>query len=691
MKVKSTVVMIMVILSTIPLISANSPVLIISRQWDVHRDIYGWNPVTSGIVAADVISNGEGVLEIFSAGQYYAACYNGATGALIWRRNFTNADAHVMQSIDDIDNDGGKELIITYFQDATCLNAEDGTLVWNYRLPYPVENPNRLDKHSVIIDADETGYKYVYLAAEAYGYPQPSIVKLNWLGVPVAMAYFDAYTCWGGLAAADLDGDGQIEIIQSHRRVGTTAYGGIVCYNEDLSIKWNYPYVACSSHPPSIADVNGDGILDVIAGYQGVANHRGLWVMSGDDGHIINGANDCGINVWFDMAVYDIDSDGHLEVISASSVSEQNPTPLPSTVFDLVTWTKEATLAHPIGVSPSIGNVDSDPEMEIISLSSAYAGSQGMTIYEYSEGTYNAIFQQLNEYYCGQGDTQILDVDGDGFNEMITQNTGYYNIVCWQTEGVASYPQSRASSSLSNERRTKVSEYVPPPGGEPEIPKTITIISPNGGENWTRGSTQTIFWSYTGEIGNVTIELYKNESYDSTISTSTVNNGSFSWTITQNTGTTYKIKVSDTSNTTVRDESNDYFSIAEKPNPPSSPTIDGLVNGKINVQYHYAVNAVDPDGDDVYYYVNWGDMTNTGWVGSFVSGVDVIVNHTWTKKGIYTIKAKAKDIYGAESDWGTLAITMPASFNIPIQLFWEKIFERFPNVFPILRYLSGYY
>lgn len=134
----------------------------------------------------------------------------------------------------------------------------------------------------------------------------------------------------------------------------------------------------------------------------------------------------------------------------------------------------------------------------------------------------------------------------------------------------------------------------------------------------------------------------------------------------------------------------DIWEFTTKSNtPPTTPTISGPGEGKIKVDVDYNVTTTDPDGDEVSYYIDWGDGTNSGWVGPYPSGDIVTKSHTWTKKGTYTIKAKAKDIYGNESGWGTLSVTMPYSYNIPFQLFWQRLFERFPYIFPILRNLLG--
>ncbi len=93
--------------------------------------------------------------------------------------------------------------------------------------------------------------------------------------------------------------------------------------------------------------------------------------------------------------------------------------------------------------------------------------------------------------------------------------------------------------------------------------------------------------------------------------------------------------------------------------PPLTPTITGPTTGRINTAYEYTFNAVDPDGDDIYYYVDWGDNTNSGWIGPYESGESITLSHSFSLKGTYTIRVKARDTSGAESNWGQLIVTMP--------------------------------
>jgi hypothetical protein len=87
-------------------------------------------------------------------------------------------------------------------------------------------------------------------------------------------------------------------------------------------------------------------------------------------------------------------------------------------------------------------------------------------------------------------------------------------------------------------------------------------------------------------------------------------------------------------------------------NPPSIPSPPkGPANGEIGFEYEYSSNSKDLDGDDVYYLFDWGDGTNSSWIGEFESGSIVCVSHIWQEKGYYNVKVKAKDVFGLESEW----------------------------------------
>ncbi len=99
-------------------------------------------------------------------------------------------------------------------------------------------------------------------------------------------------------------------------------------------------------------------------------------------------------------------------------------------------------------------------------------------------------------------------------------------------------------------------------------------------------------------------------------------------------------------------------------NPPEKPSISGPASGNKNTEYEYTFSTSDPDGDDVFYFIDWGDNSTSEWLGPFNSGEEAKSSHIWNEDGVYLIRVKSKDMDDAESEWETLEVNMPK--NKPI-------------------------
>ncbi|GAG87435.1 unnamed protein product, partial [marine sediment metagenome] len=123
--------------------------------------------------------------------------------------------------------------------------------------------------------------------------------------------------------------------------------------------------------------------------------------------------------------------------------------------------------------------------------------------------------------------------------------------------------------------------------------------------------------------------------------------------------------------------------VSQPPNqPPNKPIITGQISGKPGTEYEYTFNAVDPDGDNVKYHIDWGDSTSNTTAFSS-SGIDVKVKHTWSTGGTYSIKATAEDSNGLVGPEGTLSISMPRNkpyINTP----FLKFLEQYPILYQLL-------
>jgi hypothetical protein len=130
-------------------------------------------------------------------------------------------------------------------------------------------------------------------------------------------------------------------------------------------------------------------------------------------------------------------------------------------------------------------------------------------------------------------------------------------------------------------------------------PNEITVISPNGAEEWYAGTTETITWN-SNFTGDVEIQLYKNDSFHSSIVTSVPNNGSYIWNIpdTTSSGIDYKVMILFLADNDVFDFSDDYFNIIK---------ID-------------SITVIAPNGGEVWC---GGDAQNIIWEDNLSGNVEI--------------------------------------------------------------------
>jgi hypothetical protein len=76
--------------------------------------------------------------------------------------------------------------------------------------------------------------------------------------------------------------------------------------------------------------------------------------------------------------------------------------------------------------------------------------------------------------------------------------------------------------------------------------------------------------------------------------------------------------------------------------------ITGPTTGSINVEYTFMVGLNEPDGENIYYKIVWGDGTPTSWNGpGSAPPVSFPELHTFTSAGTYEIVVTVVDIHGA--------------------------------------------
>ena len=172
----------------------------------------------------------------------------------------------------------------------------------------------------------------------------------------------------------------------------------------------------------------------------------------------------------------------------------------------------------------------------------------------------------------------------------------------------------------------------------PDItPPAATVNAPNGGENWTAGSTHTITWTATDNVSVTSIDLLYSTDGGSTfssIATGVANTSSYSWIIpnTPSSNALVKVTAYDAAGNSGFDVSNAAFTISPPDTTPPNVTVtapNGGENWTINTTHAITWSATDDVGVttvDIYY-------STTGSTGTFTaiaSGISNTGSYNWT-------------------------------------------------------------
>jgi len=124
----------------------------------------------------------------------------------------------------------------------------------------------------------------------------------------------------------------------------------------------------------------------------------------------------------------------------------------------------------------------------------------------------------------------------------------------------------------------------------------------------------------------------------------------------------------------------DWIKVSDKASnyPPTKPIITGATHGRPGSELTYKFKSTDAEYDKISYLINWGDGTDEVDVGAFPSGQEISVNHVYSDKGTFTIRAKAVDERGAWSDESTFAVSTIKSKSMNMPFILQSLFQRFP-------------
>jgi len=560
-----------------------------------------------GALAANLV--GDNKLEIVvtgtgSDGTGVLAAIDGTTGTVLWQKKNSLIHTHCPFDIVDLNKDGVPEIIVSAWY-TYVYHGNDGSIYWsNYAKAY--------QNYNAILDIDGDSYSEVFVSSgngKDAGYDY--ITRLSYDGNVLDQAWC-WHPCWGGVTIGDTNFDGRFELYQGDRSDSYNPSGdpykgggmGVRALDaHTLEPLWNDPTILCSSQAPMLADVDKDGILDVIVNMQ---TSSGIAVLNSADGSVVTtgGIYRKGVIAsphpsHSQPTVYDIDGDGNLELIDCVYPDGSNPK-----IWDLYDWKLDATLPVVCTEPPKIGEVTGDGKMDIIAVT-----DHEIYVYSYIGGNYIQVDYTSQGLSWGTNDfTLVQDVDGDNLNELVlTSMSGY--VYCYDTPAPAPTPRARSNLQFYSEYRLGAAEYVTPP--TPSRPTLTDEQPPDGSRNQMLNPTLSIHATdFQGNLMDIVIRTNASGTWEDIASYTNVGNGMYTATPSEmdDGGTTYYWSVNATNTVTGKWTSKTY-SFTTYSNAPThtQPLLvsSGGTNGNKDDLTCYNQSTTDPDGNEVTNIYNW--------------------------------------------------------------------------------------
>jgi len=123
--------------------------------------------------------------------------------------------------------------------------------------------------------------------------------------------------------------------------------------------------------------------------------------------------------------------------------------------------------------------------------------------------------------------------------------------------------------------------------------------------------------------------------------------------------------------------------------PPTTLQIKGPIFRRAEVPLNYSYLTSDPNGDCLFYYIDWGDGVVEQCISPYDVEMNLTLSHTWKKQGIYTILVTAEDPFGEKTNTETMKIYILPKKGALFSLFLTFL-ERFPVVNQLLEWILSH-
>ncbi|MCH9030396.1 MAG: hypothetical protein IH819_12515, partial [Bacteroidetes bacterium] len=323
--------------------------------------------------------------------------------------------------------------------------------------------------------------------------------------------------------------------------------------SSDGTRNWNIPFAleSGSDYKVKITSVNDPGISDFSSSNFTIVGNQ-VTVTTPDGGEDWQVGSSQIIN-WTDNLTGNVEIQLFKSGIFHSSLTGSTPSD------GAYTWNISNTLIQGSDYSIRISSVDDGNIFDFSDADFTLSNELIVTVPDGGESWRAGTSHTINWTDNITGNVKIELYDNGSFDSEITPSTPGNGSFSWDIP-VGTSAGTNYKVKISSVDNSSIFDFS---DNNFEIFEgNITVVSPNGGESWQAGTTQTITW--TDNIAeNITVDLYKGGTLHSIISTSTSSDGTRNWTIpfALESGSDYSVKITSVNDPGIFDFSNSNFAI----------------------------------------------------------------------------------------------------------------------------------
>lgn len=317
----------------------------------------------------------------------------------------------------DLDSDGDQEIVMSSTNARLYAWQHDGTTVPGF--PVNLTHAANIYAQSAptVADLDSDGdLEIVQLTRGVTSNGRLWILDHTGQALPGFPKSINGNNISQQPTVVDLDDDGQLEIVLQERDYPVTHVRVFEADGTEWGGNWPVDLDHVPTVTPAVADVDADGLPEIV-----LMSYESIYVLN-DDGTILPGwpQGIAGANFSYQSpALVDLDDDGDLEIVLGAHQSNagvytfhHDGTPYPGWPFKVGTWTY---------CPPTVVDLDGDGEHEVLSGREGFGpGVQSNVFWAWNEnGQTLPGFPYAQAHGGGSaGPITIYDLEGDGVNEI---------------------------------------------------------------------------------------------------------------------------------------------------------------------------------------------------------------------------------------------------------------------------------